>query len=916
MVKAEDPNDGGTDFELSPEEMARLSPEEQEIMRQQAEIMKAEAAERAEDLANDAGQADAPDEAGRDESGKDDAGAGLQEAIARQKTEIDKDDAPGGEVADDGGGVPASQGAGQTLQDIIAKQKANLRADLAAKDESAAPDGEHTADGDAGDAEAAAGGDESPAAEGAGAAPGRKGRLGRLSMMHVLLMMNGVIVLMVIGVFLSMSNRPQKVVASVSAMSELPSPVEEPQVIDSNVEIEAGLTWQMAEGAYRQGDYLTALAQFRHLLQTSRMSEEWMLFGDFFRLRTAQCLVELGQVAAAQGEVAGVLASRSPVLRAVANYRAGVVDLKAGRFMRARTRGYLALGALGAMKGQVTLVQDVEFLIARALTEKALAFHPLNVMILWSDEWSDPLEGLDDVELTAMLTDGMSRQGGASLGAVVERVEDGAIGSRWSVMCTGSKLEGLLQRSAAASQAKIRWESVDPRARRRAVTMSAWAVSPNRLAEIACGSTGLVARFTGEEIIVWDPFSGDSLQQQRDLIVREGMSAWRRLFLRHPGDKRLAAGHYALASLCECSGDLAGAMREHLINYRRFPRDPIAPESLLRSAKLRIQLLDYTGARNDLLELLNSYPDTNAIEETYQALGDATAEAGLWDEAIHAYSKLYFLGLSDASRAAASFGAGKCHFAKGAYEEADKWLGWHIQMADKSSTGRLAEAYYLLGRTKHAMGSMEEAAAAYYCALSAGPSDELRPDIVLAAAGLEADRDQLVKVAGMLESLDVRELTGDQAFEYLLLYSRVHRAMGITERALTFLESNEDIVTDVHQRARVTVERARCYAELNELKTAKQLLTCALLDMSPGPDAQVTALELAEACLMAGDVEGAIALADKVARLETSDAIHRRARNVLGGAYLMNQNYNEAAQVLSGLSLRYNTGGRDDGSNR
>jgi len=36
MVKAEDPNAGEADFELSPEEMAGLSPEEQEIIRQQA----------------------------------------------------------------------------------------------------------------------------------------------------------------------------------------------------------------------------------------------------------------------------------------------------------------------------------------------------------------------------------------------------------------------------------------------------------------------------------------------------------------------------------------------------------------------------------------------------------------------------------------------------------------------------------------------------------------------------------------------------------------------------------------------------------------------------------------------------------------------------------------------------------------
>ena len=856
-------------------------------------------------------QADAEQADGDD---GDDMELSLQEIIARQKAQAATADATDGPEADGEESSQADEGAAETLQDIIAKQKAGMADDEVPLDAEVNATADEADGGEAG-AEPTAEGDEPALAAEAGHAAAGKGRFSRLSMMHILLMMNGLIVLMVIGVFVNVANRPRKAVASAGPAAALADPVDEPVEIDSNVEIPAGLTWQMAEESYRQGGYVTALAQFRHLLQTTRMSEDWEFFADFFRLRTAQCLVKLGQVGAGQGELAGVLDSRSPVLRAVANYQAGIVDLKAGRFMRARTRGYLALASLGAMKRPSAMVRDVDFMIARALTEKSLAFHPLDVTILWDDEWSDPLAGLDDVELTAMLTDGMGREGGAGLGAVVERVEDSAIGGRWSVTCTGSELEGLLQRFAAASQTKIRWGAVDPRARRRAVTMSAWAVSPNHLAEIACGSTGLIARFTGEEIVVWDAFSGDSLQQQRDLIVREGTSAWRRMFLRHADDPRLAVGYYALASLLECSGDLAGAMREHLVNYRRFPRHDVAPESLLRSAKLRIELLDYAGARKDLLELLNTYPDTNAIEEIYLALGDATAEAGLWDEAIHAYSKLHFLGLSDASSMQATFGAGKCHFANGAYEEAETWLSRYIQTANKS-TGRLAEAYYLLGRTKHAMGDLDEATAAHYCALSAGPSDELRSDIVLAAAELEAEREALVKASGVLESLDVRQLTGDQAFKYLMLHSRVHRAMGLPERALAFLENNADTVTGADQRARLDVERARCYAELDELETARRLLTGALVHMSPGPESQMTALELAEACLAAGDVAGAIAAADKVARLETSDEIHRRARSVLGRAYLMNQNYNEAAQVLAGLSPKYSIGDADDGSNR
>ncbi len=1023
MADNEKTDAGGSEFDLSEEELAQLSPEEQVIMRQQAEIMRAaedkkgidaemlaaaaelgipeeelvdlpeaeraiileqakimaqaaegaaaegiaDSAEDAQDSAGDqteaAGTADSADVAAvADEGGQESQEEGsLMDIIAQQKASLGGGASEGDTAGTDSSDSAAADDGQPSLQSIIAEQRAQVtdtKSEQTAQQTGTADEGAHT--GDTADAEADAllaivgqqkqglkvGGADEPGGEqsdsqvkaapavakedqsddqpavaasakepavAVSGGPSTMGRLSRLSMMHVLLMMNGMIVLMVIGVFFSMRNRPQPG-ADGAVTSELPDPISAPVDVDTNVEIEPGLTWQMAEATYRQGDYATALVQFRHLSEAIQADSEWVFFSDFFRLRVALCLIEMGRSTAAQNDLAQVLESRSPVLRATAIYHAAILDLGAGRFMRARTRGYMALASLGAMKQRVALAGDIDFMIARALTDKALSFHSTAIAVEWGDHWTDPLSGLDDVELTAMLRDGMGREGSAGLGAVVTRAEDGKIGSRWSVVCSGSELEALLHRLGSASQANIRWESVDPKARQRAVTLSAWALPASRLVEIASGSAGLIARFTGEEIIINDPFSGDSLERQRDLIIREGMSAWRRLFLRHRDGPHLAIGHFALASLYECSGDLAGAMREHLMTYRRFPKDAIAPASLLGSARLRIELLDYAGARNDLLELLNSYPDSGSIEEIYQSLGDATFRVGLWEEAIHAYSKLYFLGLSDESRMAASLGCGRCYFASGSYEDADKWLVRYIEIAGKSGED-LAEAYYLLGRARQAMGLMDEAAAAQYCALAAEPSVELRADIVLTVAGLEADRDELVRAAGVLESLDVRRLTGDQAFEYLLLYSRVHRTMGITERALVFLKKNRDMVTEPQQRARVNVELARCHADLGELKKAQQLLSTALLTMAPGAEAQVAALELAEACLKTDDVAGAIALADRVARIETSDEIHRRARNILGQAYLINQNYNAAVQVLSGLHRRYDTGGRN-GSDR
>ncbi len=263
----------------------------------------------------------------------------------------------------------------------------------------------------------------------------------------------------------------------------------------------------------------------------------------------------------------------------------------------------------------------------------------------------------------------------------------------WRLTCTACPLEELVQLFATRSQTDVQWATDSPLVRRRAVQLAVAATPAQRLIELVAGYAGLLARYDGQQVSLHDPQSYRSTTQHRDLLAAEACAAWRRIFLRYPGDTRLAPGRFALACLQEFSGQTLAAIQEYQLIVQRFPLSPQAPQSLLRSAELRMAMKDYSGSRTDLLSLLDRYPSQAALRRVYLGLGRSASQAGLWQEAYRAYHKLYYLDHSSACRGEASLGAGTSLYQLGEYNQAAQWIERHLQASKDGSP----EAYLLLG---------------------------------------------------------------------------------------------------------------------------------------------------------------------------------------------------------------------------
>jgi tetratricopeptide (TPR) repeat protein len=736
------------------------------------------------------------------------------------------------------------------------------------------------------------------------------GAFKKLSLAHIFLLVN---VLAIVAVLVTLNYFPLRGSADASnpgVQGDIESGAKPKQpsakVIEAApvaVEKPQAASWTQARTAYANRKYAAALSQYTLLNQIARNSPEPDMVSEFFQLRMAQCYEQLVQPQQAQKLFQIAAVGKSPVIRGVANYHLAMSHERAGRYSQAKRRAYLAAAALAGLSERLALETNCDFLIARTLTASALSFYGKAESVSWDNMLqADPMVGLDEGQLRTLLNDGVKTHSGAVLSPKIYQ-DKNTRSDRWTLVCKQTPLRELLNRFATDAQSELRWVAVDTAVQNRPMTLHIRRVGGQKLCELAAGSAGLIVRFTGQEIDIYDPAGCDSLKQQRDLLVSEAMVVWRRLFLRLPRDDRIGQGHFTMALLQECSGDVTGAIGQYRTMAKKFANARLAPDALLAGAKLRIALRDFSGARKELLTLLDTYPGSSKSAETYASLGEATLNAGRADEAFAVFKKLFFLNHDNESKRLASFGAGKCLYQQGEYEKALKWLGDHITFTKKDQRGDLSRAYLLLGKCYAALGSPRQAIASYKAVLATRPSEAQRIETSLALAGAWRDGGDLPKALGASLQVVAEVPSGAKKYQAMLITSGIYREMGLPNRGAVFINSNINEVRDRDMRAKLRIDQARCYRDAKRFADAYAILVKAPEMLSPGKDAQQAACDLADVCLRLDRPGQAAVVAAGVLKSSKTGPHHKRARGLLVEAYLAKKEYENAATVLSGIQM-------------
>jgi len=717
------------------------------------------------------------------------------------------------------------------------------------------------------------------------------------------------------------------------------------------------LSLKVAETFYLQKDYDKAYAAYYQLRQTLPKNAEEELVRDFLQLRMALCMKKAADPDQANHLFRIVSKSHSPVVRVVANYHRSLLDVQKKQYLNARTRAYQAIALISAVDSRLcgdeftparapalggpkagnkdwvlSLQQDCYLLVAESITRHILSLCDADKDLpgkLWSNPVEvDPFTNLNEAELRRLLNSGSEQLSKGLLSPQIQKLEHEGASPRYSVVCHGASIEELLARFAANTDLDIYWafssaleETNDTihkskqdakvpdvvlktgtfSIRKRPVSLYLPAVTPQQFVTVAAGHVGLLARLDEKGVVnIFNPADYSSLSEHVSLLTQDTISLWQRFLLAARPDERIPNAHFALALLQAQKGQVTDAIAEYKLVANRFSRTSLAPFALLHSSKLKTNLRDYPGAREDLKQLVEQYPDTEFSDQACLHLADATMKARLYDEAARLYRKVYHLGFSLESQTASALGAGRCFYEKKDYETAAKWLTRYINLASDHTSSGLYWAYFLLGKTNLALRKPQQACDAFQYALAGPLSRKEYVETISALVKSHIEQEHFIKALDVLENIRSVAFSQKESVEMLLLKSEVLRAMGLVDKAIVVLGDRVEYISDSQLKARISFELTNCYIAKGNLQLARANLTGILILAEPGPFAHEIALELANVCLKLGQNSQAISVCSQLLDSGPSERVKQEALNILATAYTREKNYDSAALALLG----------------
>ena len=739
--------------------------------------------------------------------------------------------------------------------------------------------------------------------------------------------------------------------AAASAESAKPEAVASPK---------GSLSLIVAEAFYLQKDYDRAYAAYNQLRQALAADEQDEPLKDFLVLKMAFCMKKAGNIQQANQLFRTLLQSPLPAIRALAAYQQIFAELENKQYWQARTRAYQAIALVETIDfyrdWALTLERECHFFAAESLTRNVLSLCDADKDLppqLWRHSLeADPFINVSESQLRSLLNGGYDQLRKALLGPQIQQLQGQGAGPYWSVICCGAPIEELLARFAGHTNLDIQWvceqlpgsETIKGTVRNRPVNLYLSAATPQQVVAIAAGCAGLIAQLDDQGTVrIFNPADYSSLSEHLAMLCQEAVSLWQRFLLTSVGSDLIVNAHFALGLLKAQKGQLPDALAEYKLVANRFSQTSFAPYALLHSSRLKVMLRDYTGAREDLKQLTELYPDSEFSDQACLYLADATMKAGLFDEGARLFCKAYNLGFSAQSKIASALGAGRCFYEQKDYAAAAEWLSRFISRApdvalvgyaphtaesppllssDRKTRGyaetAIPYACFLLGKTYLALGKPERASDALEYALAGRLPRQEYIEAVSALVDARTQQGHFIEALEALERAQPWQFSQKESVEMLLLKAEVLRSMGLSDKAIVVLGDRAEYLLDTQLKAKVLYELAKCHIAEQDLELAHRNLTEVLVLIEPGPFAHEVGCELAEVCLRLGQNSQVVSICSQLLDsalsppLLSSDrktrgqgvpaeaGIRQRAMNILATAHLRQKNYEGAVLALLG----------------
>ncbi len=679
------------------------------------------------------------------------------------------------------------------------------------------------------------------------------------------------------------------------------------------VKINKALSLKHANNLFEHSDYEAALSAYQELSKKIAKQNNDQLVSDLLNMKMAKCFDELNHPDQAEKLYRIACTSDSPALAAIGYYYRALIEFERKLDFEARTYAYNALalcrGASVNPQWALKLQKNCRMLIAMSLTRRVLTLSDFDSDIpksFWTlSKDVDPTDDMANGNLQEFLESGAEHFSTALLGPKVTNIDQDNTNQYYEVVCKNSPAEEALARFASKSSAQLIWnlDETSLQLRKKALSVYLPGVTINEFADIAAGCASLQANISKTDgklqITITSPMNYTDLSEHLDKLNNTAVDFWKSFSIKYYNDSKvIAKSHYALGMLNALKGNTNQAISEFKLVSNQFAYSSLAPYALLNSSRVKAQMHDYSGAKDDLMQLVEQYNMTTIAQKACLYLADATYDAGLYDQAAKNYRKVYNLNYSKESKTAAALGAAKAHYKKGEYLAAEDWVTRYINMSRKKDTSQLHHAYLLLGKTELALNKTKEAFSAFKHAMARRLNSNERELII--AAMLESNLDKLepVQALDIITMIEQQPLSQDEVIKTMLLHSHILSKMYLPEKAIIMIDESVEFIPDADLKARAYKQLGDYYLQINSIKKAHQYFSKALVITEPGHTANQITLNLAELSLKLDNLNDAIAKAEQILTLDCLPQIHTRAIEILAKCYKKQQNYEKAIDVL------------------
>lgn len=676
--------------------------------------------------------------------------------------------------------------------------------------------------------------------------------------------------------------------------------------ITEEVVFDGPVSFSMAEGLFNEQKYQQAYAAYEKVkgnLTSNIPSERYL--SDYLDLKMGLALMRYNPQADTRRHFENAQTSLSPFVKALTNYHLAFIHIKAGRFMQARQCGYRALAITECFReyADANFETDCYFIISEALTREVLAINNRDTSLPASG-WTGDLRfqtiiPQDQQQLQMILEAGIDEISKGSLIPEVSSKEHENVGIKYSARAVNSPVKEILQRTASVSGQNILWQGQSSGKGWNEVTINATNSTSQFIVEVSAGASGLIARFDDPDVLVYDPKKYTSLEEHKQLLVGEAIALWRRFLMRYRGDHRSANASYARALMLECTGHVDSAINHYLRTANNFVHNHLAPYCLLNSAKLRVKMMDYVGAEQDLTQLVMEYSDSSIANDAYLELAVTAMSSGHYENAIKSFKRLYNTDISDGIRAKSAKGAGMCFLNLKDFENADKWLSLCVGFEDRVDMD-YAPVYFSLGKAKVETGDYDQAAIALKNSLIGDlPAEEI-VNILIHLAVVQTKQGNFVKAMDTVESIDTENLSQEMVVETLLTKSYILRQSQLPENAIPIIRQRLAYLADNVLRSRMCFELAKCYMTRGDYQGARDELINALEDIAPGQLANDISFELAGVYYVLGDDGRCVELCNMLLNKEIETKTKTNVYRLLGDSYTRMEKFDMAAMAYAG----------------